>query len=247
MTRPLVATASHPLPDTVRALLARETIGAAHLLDALGLLVDDPRLLADWLRSLRDDPDATREVARRSYWHPNGFAKLVLHNAQPQFCVRMHVWGPGSGCRGETNPHSHRWDFASIVLVGAGLAITEYAECAAGGVLHERFRYGRGTDPDSCELFPDGAAHLRTVESRSIQSPGRYTTDIQAVHTVDPLGASLVATLVVQGPRRVGRTIVYRAPGAGTEQRNGILDDLDVRLLVDDVLAAIEPQGGVAP
>ena len=133
MTRPLVATASHPLPEAVCALLAREPIGTAHLLDALGLLVDDPRVLADWLRSLREDPDATREIARRSYRHPNGFAKLVLHNAQPQFCVRMYVcmyvcmyvWGPGSGRRGETNPHSHRWDFASTVLVGAGLARDE--------------------------------------------------------------------------------------------------------------------------
>lgn len=247
MIRPLVVTASHPLPEAVRALLACAPIGTAHLLDALGLLVHDPRLLADWLRSLRDDPDATREVAWRSYRHPNGFAKLVLHNAQPQFCVRMHVWGPGSGRRGETNPHSHRWDFASTVLVGAGLTITEYAECATGGVLHERFWYGRGADPGSSELLVDGIARLRTLGSRSIQPHGRYTTDTQAVHTVDPLGASLVATLVVQGPRRVGRTIVYRTPGAGAEQRNGILDELDVRLLVEDVLAAIEPQGDVAP
>jgi len=136
------------------------------------------------------------------------------------------------------------------VLAGAGLAITEYAECAAGGVVHERFWYGRGTDPGSSELLPDCTVRLDTVGARSIQPHGRYTTDIQAVHTVDPFGASLVATLVVQGPRRVGRTIVYRVPGADAEQRNGILDDLDdldVRLLVSDVLAAIEPQGGVAP
>lgn len=245
MTPPVAAPPSHPFPEAADTLLARRGTCAENLLDALGLLVRDPRALSDWLRFQLDDPDAVRQIAARSYWHANGFAKLVLHVA-PSFRIRLHIWPAGDAHRGETNPHSHRWDFASSVLVGDGLITTEYEECAdeecADAAPFVRHRYARGV-PDGPALYPVAHVGLRPVSRRPITALGRYATEISKVHTVEPIGSCMVATLVVQGPHRADSTVVYCAPGAKGEQQEMALDTLEIRLLVDGVLADLDRRG----
>ncbi|MBA2696048.1 MAG: hypothetical protein H0U62_09490 [Actinobacteria bacterium] len=237
LTQPVGVPVRHALPEAANALLTGSGLGATHLLDSLGVLVENQGGLCSWLRSLLDDPARVREIAARSYWHTNGFAKLVLHTASA-FRIRLHVWPAGDGRRGETNPHSHRWDFASAVLAGDGLVIIEYEECD-DGALYARHRYGRDA-PNRAVLTPAGQVRLRPVSERTVPTLGRYATEISTVHTVDPLGSSLVATLVVQGPLRADSTVVYCAPATEAEQVEHILEAFDVRLLVGELLAVID-------
>ena len=53
-------------------------------------------------------------VAARSYWHPNGYAKLVLADS-PQGQTRLHIWTE-TGDGGDI--HDHAWDYQSTVLAG---------------------------------------------------------------------------------------------------------------------------------
>src|SRR5438552_2883438 len=77
-------------------------------------LAGNRNALAAWLAGF-DDPDRAEPVARCSYWHHNGFAKLVLRIADDHR-VRLHVWPAGENRLGESNPHGHRWNFASTVV-----------------------------------------------------------------------------------------------------------------------------------
>lgn len=218
----------------IAASLRPARVDVHHLTDAARHAAGRLDDLASWLDELRHEEAAVRTVAERSYWHPNGFAKLVLHT-DVDHRIRLHVWPAGEGRLGESNPHSHRWPFASTVVVGGGLHIVEYAE-AETGRRHDRYRYG--ADPaDRAALVADGTARLARLRQLHNRLGGVYPCEIDVVHTVVPIGAALTATLVVQGPRRTRDTVVYRPSGLGDDQPNGVLTESDLRCLIDNVLA----------
>ncbi|MGD9956471.1 MAG: hypothetical protein AB7V23_10420 [Candidatus Nanopelagicales bacterium] len=231
-----------PPPTPSRSSLAGATIGdleddpgAGDLRRVLDQLVEDPRVLARRLGDL--DPVA---VAEHSYWHPNGFAKLVLHTA-PRARLRLHVWPAGRDRRGETNPHGHRWHFASTPLCGDGLRSTEYKESPDGSPFLRCRWVGGG--PTSTPT-PVGNVFLRVCDTHDIRTHDRYAVTTETVHTIDPLGTALVATLVVQGPPRVTTTDVYCAPGARVDAVGSSISPGDADHLVRAVLTALHGSAG---
>jgi hypothetical protein len=206
---------------------------AADLLVGLGLLVGERPALHDWLRAVADDP---APVAAVSYWHANGFAKLVLH-CGTNCRVRLHVWPAGTDPRGEWDPHSHRWDFASTVLAGDGLDIVHYEE-AVMGAPHTRYVYdGR--------LVDDGQVLLAATGTSEVLRDKCYATTRDVIHTVDTRGDDLVATLLLQGPHVNDAAAVYRTDAMPDRPSRPISAD-EVAQLVRHVLAVIDP-GGAEP
>ena len=91
---------------------------SAHDLTSLaGLLEQNCRLsqVKALLQAILNTPAQLATIARRSYWHGNGFLKIVL--LDQGYKLRLHIWFNGVAC--EENIHSHRWGFASHVLQGA--------------------------------------------------------------------------------------------------------------------------------
>jgi hypothetical protein len=208
---------------------------------AARFLADQPAMVVSWLAELGENADTVRELAERSYWHPNGFAKLVLHvNRSPQFRIRLHVWPvvPGAPLLGESNPHSHRWDFASTVLAGGGLHMVEYVESESAGKAFDRYRYG--ADPnDRATLLLDGAARLKRIAAPHVRYGEIYSCDVRVVHIVAPIEEGMTATVVVQGPHASPSTVVYCEPGRDTDQPNQPMSELDFRLLVKHVVTEL--------
>lgn len=241
-------TAGHAFPRRIAEALRGSDSGPG--LDRLGAAARQIRAgrreLAAWLRDLIADRAAVTEIAKRSYWHPNGFAKIVLHaSVDPEFRIRLHVWPRSeTPSRGESNPHSHRWEFASYVLTGTGMHMVDFAETAEGGKPYRRFRYG--TDPaNPAALAADGEVRLRRRGAPHVQSGEVYTCDTSIVHTVRPIDGGLTATVVVQGPRRTPTTVVYCEPGESDDQPNFDLSDEDFVELVTELLAVLDSE--VAP
>jgi hypothetical protein len=204
------------------------------------------RAFTVWLHDLAADRAAVAEIAKRSYWHPNGFAKIVLHTSvEPEFRIRLHVWPESeTPSHGESNPHSHRWEFASYLLEGTGMHMVEFAEAVEGGKPYRRHRYG--TDPaDPAALAADGEVHLKRRGVPHVHSGDVYTCDTSIVHTVRPIDAGLTATVVVQGPRRTPTTVVYCEPGESDDQPNFELTEADFGELVSELLASLDSE--VAP
>jgi hypothetical protein len=213
------------------------THGPDDLRAALDLLLDDRSTLIDWLRSVCDHGRLAPVVAA-SYWHPNGFAKLVLH-ASPDFTIRLHVWPSGEKRLGEGDPHSHRWDFASTVLVGGGLQIVESVELlepnSSSDMECVRHIY------DGYRLIPDTKVFLRHGEPITLLADDIYTTETTTIHTVAPNGDDLVATLLVQGPHIKPATAVYGLDLADGENPLGRTIDADeVCELLSTVVATLD-------
>jgi hypothetical protein len=197
------------------------------------VFADDRRALGGWLRSIRDE--RADDVARRSYWHPNGFAKLVLRPGRG-YKVRLHVWPAGDGRLGETNPHGHRWNFASTVLCGDGLHDTHYTESKNSGMEYERYQYAGGNVAGA--LTHEETVHLAVCDERTIRTGQRYDLETTVVHTVRPLGNALIATFVVQGAPMHASAPVYGIPGVNVDEPGQPISVDEVRELISDVLAA---------
>src|SRR5580692_3858865 len=74
--------------------------------------------LAALLELIRRDRSSLAELASCSYRHRNGFDKIVLGSAGSRgMKLVLHVW-PLSDLPYHDHIHSHRWDFASVVLAG---------------------------------------------------------------------------------------------------------------------------------
>jgi hypothetical protein len=56
------------------------------------------------------------KVASRSYYHNNGFFKVLLIDKRPKYSIRLHIWPeyPFQEC----DIHNHPWDMSGLVLNG---------------------------------------------------------------------------------------------------------------------------------
>jgi hypothetical protein len=205
------------------------------LSSGLAQLLADRRALSAWLSWLASDSIQRAHITRASYWHTNGFAKLVLHNAT-HFRIRLHVWPAGDKRLGESDPHSHRWSFASAVLTGDGIAISEQRE-AATGIPHTRYLY------DGRKLATDRCVQLCDVGSFIVAKDDHYATQTTTIHTVGPVGRDLVATLVLQGPHTSSSTHVYRPLGTpAPNEATKPMEDHEVQHLITEVNAHLLAQ-----
>lgn len=229
-------TDTRSLPDTVAGVLDGYHGELPVLLDAAAASTADRAALTHWLSGFAE-PAAAELVAARSYWHHNGFAKLVLHAAD-EFRIRMHVWQAGEGRLGETNPHGHRWNFASTVLCGDGLETEEYQE-SAHGKRHVRYCYLGGLN----SLAPLKQVRLETTATKAIHAGERHAVHTEIVHTVHPMGTDLVATFVVQSRALTQNAPVYCVPGKAVDEPIVAITPAEVRHLVRSVLAAMEDRG----
>ena len=220
------------LPQTATT----ESLSAIHdpltLRALVDVFADDRQALGGWLRTIRDE--RADYVARRSYWHPNGFAKLVLQTGRG-YKVRLHVWPAGFGRIGETNPHGHRWNFASTILCGDGLYDTHYTE-SDSGMAYERYQYAGGNIAGA--LSHEATVHLAVSDERTIHTGLRYDLDTTVIHTVRPLGNALIATFVVQGAPLHESALVYGIPGINVDEPGKAISTEEVRQLITDVLDA---------
>ena len=195
-----------------------------------------PDQFRDALMSLQDGGSALVDVAERSSWHPNGFAKVVLQ-VGAGWSVRLHVWRPiGRSRVVDAKPHGHRWEFASWIIAGV-LRETTFQKATSG----ERFDvcdYCRHED-GSAYLSPRGTATLKP-EARFDHSAGTvYRRSGSVLHTAEPVGDGLVATLVFQGRCSRASAPVYLRSGTPPIHREIPLSVGNVRTLLQDVAAVV--------
>lgn len=74
-------------------------------------------LFSKVIESLLANDRELNEVASRSYYHNNGFLKVVLIEKRPQYSVRLHIW-PEEPFQAP-DVHNHPWDMTVLLLNGS--------------------------------------------------------------------------------------------------------------------------------
>jgi hypothetical protein len=115
-------------------MMVNSVVGAARAGDALGWTHGRAAVLQAALRS-RARQEA---VVERSYWHPNGYLKLVLAGGSGTTQLRMNVW---ASTEVDDDVHDHAWSYRSQVLTGSVRELRYRETAVAGGPLWWRHRY----------------------------------------------------------------------------------------------------------
>jgi hypothetical protein len=238
----------HRLIGELAAALGTAGADRKRLRLATAVLRDDLTSVVALLDDLTSDPGRAATVARSSYWHSNGFAKLVLHrNTDPELSLRLHVW---TGDRPAPtvdyqNIHNHRWAFGSVVLAGA-LDVDEFEETSDAAdpkaLACNAYAYDAVADGASGQLRPLGIRALRPTGSASYEAGEMHLCDTRTLHTVTPVGSGLTATILVQGPAETGTALVYQQTGRAVIEDTGErLGPGDVSDLAAATLAVMAP------
>jgi len=214
---------------------------------------DDTREAADVLGGIRDrnqapnilaDVLANEErlawVAERSYRHPNGFDRLVLHGGvDARRTVRLHIWWPDEPASVE-QIHNHAWDFSSLLLAGS-LRFELFQP--GGDIAKLHFRTGPPRAGGSgYRMRALGQTRVSRVFDAQLPTSTVYTLDHRAFHRVARIGTEPTATLIVHGPfRRQESDILADAPlDKHEEQHVRTFDVSELRGKLQRLIAAID-------
>jgi len=74
-------------------------------------------LLMAVINNLSGSQRELEDVASRSYYHNNGFLKILLIDKRPKYSIRFHIWPQHSFQ--ECDVHNHPWDMSGLVLNGS--------------------------------------------------------------------------------------------------------------------------------
>jgi hypothetical protein len=164
--------------------------------------------LAERMARIGRSRTSVDEVAARSYWHPNGFIKLVLEQRDGWGQLRLHVWPEPTD---DDDVHDHAWQYESVVVDG-DLREIRYREVEdpESGVPMWRHSYGMTghreftlCDPVRVAVAANPVPLDWHTGDRSGGAPGH-------VHRFFAVTAPTVTMLRV-GPIRTPFSHVYRA------------------------------------
>jgi len=174
--------------------------GLRHLAAAFA----DKRLVRNLVGSILEDEEALLAIAQRSYPHPIGFDKLVLHDhsqgdPRHHFKLRLHIyWRSPQEVAAELN-HLHRFEMASSPITGEltnhlyavrwfegeGGVVTHPG--GAGGEVKRLYAYSgyeRGPDGTLRKRFL-GCAGLERLESVTYVPGQSYVQSLEHAHYVE--------------------------------------------------------------
>lgn len=162
--------------------------------------------LGEMLRRIDRSRSRTDEIAGRSYWHPNGFVKLVLEQHRHDGQLRLHVWPARPAAE---DIHGHAWSYASVV-VGGQVSEIPYAETdAETGTPMWRHTYGQTGHRQFAMADPVPVRVVESGETRVLRTGDRSGGGPQHVHRFFAVEAP-AATMLRVGPVVHRQSNVYR-------------------------------------
>ena len=173
-------------------------LNIADILSASCNIQEVSHLLADIIQS----PELLECIAARSYWHGNGFLKVVL--LDHGYKLRLHIWFQGSAC--EENIHSHRWGFASHILTGAlkSELWTDAANDEADTITATEYCYTaeHKVKAKSIKASKQALGQARLVKQQDItqHAGSSYIMTEGQLHRINHPGQALVATIICTAP-----------------------------------------------
>lgn len=145
-------------------------------------------------------------IAARSYWHPNGFVKLVLTADPRAGQLRLHIW-PEPPTTDDI--HGHAWSYESIVLTGE-LTEVVYRESRPGeGQPMWRHSYG-GIGQRRFALLDPTPVYLAQASGPFVHAPGDESGGSRSHIHRFIASRTPAATMLRVGPVLATSSAVYR-------------------------------------
>ena len=156
----------------------------------------DSGQLAGCIEEVLRDESIFARVLRDSYFHRNGFTKIVLRRIEASGqSLRVHIWNPEKSL--DTDIHNHAWNFVSYIVSGT-LFNDEYEETGMGGGWH-RHIFPTLHSSSTCVSY-DGRRSLKLLRRSVINPRQAYAMNSSVLHRVGVIGNETAVSVVFQGP-----------------------------------------------
>ena len=159
---------------------------------------------------LGNDRELT-EIATRSYYHNNGFLKILLIDKRPKYSIRLHIWPTESFQAPDI--HNHPWDMTGLVLNGhyefPVYTINQTSKCSESLNLFE------------CRYLKDYSGHsfhkldkviLNQVDSLNLQQGDIFQFFQSQYHSVRKENSLPAESIIITGnsSKTIARVITHR-------------------------------------
>ena len=155
-----------------------------------------PANLSFLIKLILKNSDMMKSVLDESYYHENGFHKLVMLSGK-NFKLRLHHFGNNVRIPME-NVHDHRWAFASTILSGE-LKMKLFKANKRGGEPVIHYKYDSNKISGKYETFEMGKTHVKVIKEKVYKTGEQYfmgTSDLHRI-TNNPFEESI--TLILTG------------------------------------------------
>ena len=172
--------------------------GPAHQVLPLSLaFLSKPHVLGPLLTRAAHSTTWLQKVQAASYYHKNGFDKIVLLSGN-DFKLRLHHFRPQNGLLPAENIHDHRWPFASSVIDGQ-LHMKRFEPNQHKGQPVQEYRYHSNRNGDVPRAEFVQASHLETTEYIIYETGTQYFMPTTVLHQIVYMPGHQALTLVLTG------------------------------------------------
>lgn len=185
----------HTLKKMITQLQASGPAG--HVLPLLVQILGHPVLLSAMLKRISSDARWLEKVQRASYYHRNGFDKIVLVESD-SFKLRLHHFRPQPETLPAENIHDHRWPFASAIVSGK-LRMRMYEATHWGKLPVHEYRYhsNKVNGRYNCESM--GSTGLTQVDEKVYEAGTHYFMHTTTLHRIVHMPGEEAVTLILTG------------------------------------------------
>lgn len=149
------------------------------------------------ITNLLGDTDSVKAIQAASYYHKNGFDKIVLLSGK-NFKLRLHHFYPPGQKQPMENVHDHRWDFSSSILFG-DMGMKIYKEDVNGDDLRYGYLYSPVKGGKYSPKFQD-MIRVQCTENRRYAAGQHYFMPNDIMHRITDMGQQGCITLMMTGP-----------------------------------------------
>ena len=179
----------------IEAMLAN---GPAEIvLPYLVQMLGNPVLLQAIINRIGQEEEWMQQVQRASYYHRNGFDKLVLLEGL-NYKVRLHHFRPCIELPPAENIHDHRWPFASTIVCGT-LHMRMFEPSATGTIHANEYLYDSKKVNGQYDFQFKNKSRLRITEYRKYLAQQYYLMHTHELHQIVYMPGDEALTLVITG------------------------------------------------
>lgn len=180
--------------------------------------------------------DALDGVISKSYYHKNGFDKVVLFEGK-NFKVRVHNFHPSTTSKAMEHVHDHRWAFASTILRGS-FESEFFAETPSGDEGLISYRYFSDKSKGSFSVQRLGNARLARISTVKYEQGDTYLLGTDELHRICRVSSEGATSVIITGKARRETCKLYsKSPFQGEVSNLQKLEERPVLSIINSLTA----------
>jgi hypothetical protein len=229
--------------ETLRTVLDQLLMSNSNkVLVRINRVFSEPPILNFLIQLLRSNPYFFEKVKKESYYHENGFHKIVLLSGS-YFKLRLHQFGACEKVPME-NIHDHRWPFASSILTGRlEMDLFQTGKSAAESEKLFHFIYNSDKQTGSYSTTLQGQINMAKKETRCYEQGDTYLMLPHELHRIKNKPGEESITLILTGKPQSKLCNLYAKREILEQEKETIAySESTLNSILDNIIEYVYPQ-----